>query len=85
MQFISQLHFYVPNEVQTQIRMEAKQAKLPLSKYLAELVKRETQAQNQWRPGYFYLFDALQDRPQNRPVEIKPDYSTCQPASIGDA
>lgn len=67
---MSQLHFYVPDEVEMQIRIKAKQANLPLSKYLAELIKRETGAQNQWPAGYFELFDAWQGEPQTRPVEL---------------
>lgn len=67
---MSQLHFYVPDEVETQIRVKAKQANLSLSKYLAELVKRETAAQNQWPAGYFDLFDAWQGEPQNKPAEL---------------
>jgi hypothetical protein len=43
---------------------------LPLSKYLAELVKREIGAQNQWPVGYFELFDAWQGEPQTRPPEL---------------
>ncbi len=64
---MSQLHFYVPDEVEAQIRIRAKQANLSLSKYLAELVKRETNAQNQWPAGYFDLFDAWQGEAQTRP------------------
>ena len=67
---MSQLHFYVPDDVETQIRMKAKQANLPLSKYLAELVKRETGIQNQWPEGYFELFDEWQGEPQTRPSEL---------------
>lgn len=67
---MSQLHFYVPDEVEAQIRIKAKQANLPLSKYLAELVKRETSAQNQWSAGYLELFDAWQGEPQTRPPEL---------------
>jgi hypothetical protein len=67
---MSQLHFYVPDEIEAQIRIHAKRAKLPLSKYLAELVKRETGAQNQWPVGYFELFDAWQGEPQTRPQEL---------------
>ncbi len=67
---MSQLHFYVSDEVETQIRMNAKQANLPLSKYLAELVKRETASHNQWPAGYFDLFDAWQGEPQVRPSEL---------------
>ena len=61
---MSQLNFYVPDDVETLIRVKAKQANLPLSKYLAEIVKRETGAANQWPAGYFALFDAWQGEPQ---------------------
>lgn len=67
---MSQLYFYVPDEVETQIRIKAKQANLPLSKYLAQLVKRETGAQNQWPAGYFDLFDAWVGEPQARATEL---------------
>lgn len=67
---MSQLHFYVPDEVEAQIRLQAKQANLPLSKYLAEIVKRETGAQNQWPAGYFDLFDAWAGEPQAEPSEL---------------
>jgi hypothetical protein len=67
---MSQLHFYVSDEIEAQIRIQAKRAKLTLSKYLAELVKRETGAQNQWPVGYFELFDAWQGESQTRPPEL---------------
>ena len=41
---MSQLHFYVPDDIEAQIRIKAKRANLTLSKYLAELVKRESLA-----------------------------------------
>jgi hypothetical protein len=55
---MSQLHFYVPDEVEAQLRIKAKQANLPLSQYSALVIKRETGSQNQWPAGYFELFDA---------------------------
>ena len=67
---MSQLHFYVSDEIEKQIRAKAKQAKLSLSKYLAELVKRETSAQNQWPDGYFDLFDHWEGEPLSRPDEL---------------
>lgn len=74
-----QLHFYVPDEIEAQIRIKAKQANLTLSKYLAGLVKRETGIQNQWPAGYFELFDAWQGEPQTRPVQLaletRPDFN----------
>ena len=67
---MSQLHFYVPDEIEAQIRIQAKRAKLTLSKYLAEIIKRETGVQNQWPAGYFELFDAWQGESQTRPSEL---------------
>jgi hypothetical protein len=49
---MAQLHFYVPDDVDAEIRKIAKAAKLPVSRYLAELVKRETQS-SQWPKDYF--------------------------------
>jgi hypothetical protein len=67
---MSQLHFYVPDEVEAQIRLQAKQANLPLSQYLALVVKRETATQNQWPVGYFDLFDAWAGDSQTKPAEL---------------
>ncbi len=50
---MAQLHFYVPDEVEVQLRRKAQQAHLSLSRYLADLVKRETAPKNQWPEGYF--------------------------------
>ena len=66
---MSQLHFYVPDEVEAQIRRRAKQAKLPLSRYLAALVKRETSLQSQWPEGYFELFGQWQGERLERPPQ----------------
>lgn len=46
-----QLHLYVSEEVAAQLRAQAKARKMSLSKYLAEIVKRETQTG--WPEGYF--------------------------------
>ena len=67
---MSQLHFYVSDDVERQIRHKAKAAKLPLSKYLAEIVKRETMVQDQWPEGYFGLFEQWQGEPSTRPDDI---------------
>jgi hypothetical protein len=50
---MAQLHFYVPDEVEKEIRRKAAEAKLPLSRYLAELVKREAHISQSWPEGYF--------------------------------
>lgn len=67
---MSQLHFYVPDEIEMQIRMKAKQANLTLSKFLAELVKREAGIQNHWPDGYFELFDDWQGESQLKPAGL---------------
>ncbi|MEA3411420.1 MAG: hypothetical protein U9R74_07760 [Pseudomonadota bacterium] len=48
---MAQLHFYVPDEVAKEIRRRAQQSRLTVSRYLAELVKRETL--NEWPEDYF--------------------------------
>ena len=47
---MSQLHFYVPDQLEARIRARAEQAHMSVSKYLAELVKREVA--DDWPRGY---------------------------------
>ena len=47
---MAQLHCYVPDSVAKKIRRKAEQAHLSVSRYLAELVKRD--ATNEWPEGY---------------------------------
>jgi hypothetical protein len=67
---MSQLHFYVPDDVEAQIRRKASQAKLPLSKYRAQIVKREALVQQPWPETYFELFDAWRGEPQTEPDDL---------------
>ena len=67
---MSQLHFYVSDEVEKRIRQKARQAKLPLSRYLAELVQRESGLSKRWPSGYLELFDEWQGDAQARPHEL---------------
>ena len=46
-----QLHFYVPADVARRIKARAAQAKLPISRYVADLVKREVG--QGWPEDYF--------------------------------
>ncbi len=46
-----QLHFYVPNDIAEKIRQRAAEARQPVSRYVAELVKRELG--QGWPEGYF--------------------------------
>lgn len=71
---MSQLHFYVPDEVENKLRLKAKQANLPLSKYLAEVVKREAGIQGQWSEEYLALFDEGPDESLQRPEQPPLDH-----------
>jgi hypothetical protein len=50
---MSQLHFYVPDDEEKRLRELASQAGLPLSRYLAELVRRGAggSRDSTWRTG----------------------------------
>lgn len=67
---MAQLHFYVPDEVEAKIRGKAKQLNLPLSRYLAKLVKQEASQQSQWPAGYFeQVFGQWEGEPLTRPAQ----------------
>lgn len=67
---MAQLHFYVPDEVEAQIRNKASQAQLPLSRYLANLVKKEAGQPSLWPQGYFeQVFGQWQGAPLVRPPQ----------------
>ncbi len=50
---LPQLHFYVPDDVAEQIKARAAQARQPVSRYVADLVKRELS--QGWPKDYFEL------------------------------
>jgi len=60
----------VPKEIEAKTRTQAKQEKLTRPKDQADIVKRETSAQNQWPVGYFELFDTWQGESQTRPPKL---------------
>ena len=45
------LHFYIPDDVAEKIKVRAAQAKLPVSRYVADLVKRDVG--QGWPKDYF--------------------------------
>ena len=63
------MHFYVSDDIEAQLRLNAKKVNLSLLKYIAELVNRETAVKESWPKGYFELFDAWQGLPAQRPSE----------------
>ena len=46
-----QLHLYLPSDVTDRVRVLARRRGLPVSRYLAELVRREVGGD--WPPDYF--------------------------------
>lgn len=64
---MAQLHFYIPDSIANEIKLKAKHAHLPLSQYLAELVKREVM--NQWPENYFDRFGQWEGEPLQRSTQ----------------
>lgn len=71
-----QLHFYVPDAIAEQIKRRAAYAGQPVSRYVAELVKRD--AGQGWPEGYFETLagksrdDAIPHEPAGPPEERLP-------------
>jgi hypothetical protein len=51
---MAQLHFYIPDPIAEKLKLKAEQAHLSVSKYIAEIAKREVE--NKWPDNYFELF-----------------------------
>jgi hypothetical protein len=67
---MAQLHFYVPDDVEKLVRKQAENAHLPLSRYLAELVKREAKQHSKWPDDYF---DQVFGRWEGEPLQREPE------------
>lgn len=65
---MAQLHCYVPEEIAQQAQRRATQSGLSLSRYLAELVKRDAGASADWPEGYFDIFGKWEGAPLVRPA-----------------
>lgn len=71
-----QLHFYVPNDVAEKIKARAAHAKMPVSRYVADLVKRDVG--QGWPEGYLERISgrtegvALRYEPSGPPEERLP-------------
>jgi len=61
---MAQLHCYLPDDLARQFQAKARAANLPVSKYLALLIKKDLE--NQWPEGYFELFGGWQGEPLER-------------------
>ena len=67
---MAQLHCYVPEEIAQQAQRRATQSGLSLSRYLAELVKRDASASAGWPEGYFDIFGKWEGAPLERPTSM---------------
>jgi hypothetical protein len=65
---MAQLHCYVPEEVAKQAQRRATQSGLTLSRYLADLVKRDAGTSTEWPEGYFEIFGKWEGAPLERPA-----------------
>ena len=64
---MAQLHFYIPDSVADKIKAKAERAHLSVSKYIAELAKKEVA--NDWPDDYFELFGKWQGQALERPEQ----------------
>ena len=66
---MAQLHFYLPDAVAEKIKAKAEKAHLSVSKYMAELAKREVETQ--WPDDYFELFGMWHGEDLQRPEQLQ--------------
>jgi hypothetical protein len=67
---MAQLHFYVPDDIEKLVRKQAEEAHLPLSRFLAELVKKEAAQHSGWPDGYLdQVFGGWEGDPLRRESE----------------
>jgi hypothetical protein len=67
---MAQLHCYVPENIAQRAQRRAAQSGLSLSRYLAELVKRDIGADASWPEGYFDNFGKWEGVPLERPPQL---------------
>lgn len=64
------MHCYLPDDAERTVRLQAERTQLPLSRFLAELVKREVTQHTQWPEGYFdQVFGRWEGEPLTRESE----------------
>jgi hypothetical protein len=66
---MTQLYCYVPDSIAQQVQRRAAQAGISLSRYLAELVKRDIAATG-WPEGYFDIFALGDGSLMERPPQV---------------
>ena len=64
---MAQLHFYIPDSIADKIKIKVEHSHLSVSKYLAELAKREVT--NEWPEGYFEKLGKWEGETLQRPSQ----------------
>ncbi len=64
---MAQIHCYIPDSVAEAFRIKAEQAHLSVSKYLAQLVKKDVGGE--WPEGYFENLGEWEGTPLTRPEQ----------------
>jgi hypothetical protein len=67
---MTQLHCYVPDDIAQQVQRRASQAGLSLSRYLAELVKRDVSVNLGWSEMFFDNLGQWEGEPLKRPEQL---------------
>jgi hypothetical protein len=65
-----QLHCYVPDNIAEQVQQRANQAGLSLSRYLAELIKRDVAIDTAWTEAYFDNLGTWEGERLQRPEQL---------------
>ena len=64
---MAQLHFYLPDDEEKVLRRRAREARMPLSRYLATLVRDRAREPEQWPEDYFeQVFGRWEGEPLRR-------------------
>lgn len=67
---MAQLHFYLPDDEEKVLRRRAREAGMPLSRYLASLVRDRAQEPKGWPDDYFdQVFGQWEGEPLRREPE----------------
>ena len=61
---MAQLHFYIPDQLAEKVKVKAEHSHLSVSKYLAQLVKKEVA--NEWPENYFEVFGSWEGKSLER-------------------
>lgn len=62
-----QIHCYLPEDLAERLHQKAREAHLPVSRYVAQVIRKDVE--DQWPEGWFDLFGTWQGEPIERPPQ----------------